>query len=135
VERRAKKHALQDEKRHRIQPVIMEIARQLRRPQTPAERKLWASLRDRRLVGWKFRRQYPIDRFIADFYCAECKLIVEVDGESHECRADYDAERTEWLSIQGYHVMRVTNQDVYENLEAVLEAIRSECERRITLTP
>jgi len=61
---------------------------------TPAEAKLWARQRNRQLGGFKFRRQQPIDRFIVDFYCAEARLVVELDGDSHTDQAEYDAART-----------------------------------------
>jgi type I restriction enzyme R subunit len=67
----------------RIEPMILQRARELRQPQTPAEEKLWYWLRDSQLEGMKFRRQHPIGRFIVDFYCAEKKLVIEVDGDTH----------------------------------------------------
>ena len=117
------------EKQHRIYPPILARARELRQPQTPAESKLWARLRNSQL-GFKFRRQHPIDRFIADFYCAACRLVVEVDGDSHARQVEYDAARTEWLSERGYRVIRFANRDVYQNLDAVLEAILGECRKQ-----
>jgi len=114
------------EQRRRIQPSVLARARELRRPQTPAESELWARLRNAQL-GFKFRRQHPIDRFIVDFYCHACRLIVEIDGDSHAGQAEYDGERAEWLVERGYHVIRFANDDVRQRLEAVLEAIVSEC--------
>ncbi len=87
-----------NESHHRHRPQIFTRARELRQPQTPAERKLWSRLRNQRLGGFKFRRQHPIDRFIVDFYCATCHLVVEVDGDSHTEQAEYDAARTAWLN-------------------------------------
>ena len=66
-------------------------ARRLRLDQTDAERVLWLRLRDRRLGGWKFRRQFPIDRFIVDFFCADAHLIVELDGGQHAIKSEADA--------------------------------------------
>ena len=117
------------EKKHRIKPSLRQAARQLRRPQTPAEQRLWSRLRDRRLRGYKFRRQHPIDRFVADFYCAEAKLVVEIDGDSHADQRDYDVARTEYLNARGYTVIRFTNRDVNGQLEGVLQSIADECER------
>jgi very-short-patch-repair endonuclease len=117
------------EKRHRVYLPILERARELRQPQTPAEQRLWARLRDRQLGGLKFRRQHPIDRFIVDFYCAECQLVVEVDGDSHAGQVEYDQARTEWLNDQGYSVIRFSNQEVCGQVEAVLEAIWAECQK------
>ena len=99
-------------------------ARRLRRHQTDAERILWFRLRGRRLVGWKFKRQVPIDRFIADFVCADAKLIIELDGGQHADRMPQD-ERTRTLEAMGYLVLRFWNNDVMRNLEGVLETILS----------
>lgn len=101
-------------------------ARTLRVGQTDAEQRLWQQLRDRRLDGFKFRRQHGIGTYIVDFVCIEAKLIVEVDGGQHADQAVYDAKRTAWLAASGYRVMRFWNNEVLENLEGVLESIRSE---------
>lgn len=111
----------------RIHPEIRKRARKLRQDQTPSERKLWARLRGRRLNGLKFRRQHPIGPYITDFYCAACRLVIEIDGDGHLEREEYDANRTEWLEGQGYQVLRFTNRDVQDNTEAVLEAILEAC--------
>ena len=119
-----------DEPRHRTKPIILQHARDLRHPLTPAERKVWAAVRNRGL-GYKIRRQHPISRFIADFYCAEAKLVIEIDGDTHAepAQAEYDAARTAWLEAHGHHVIRFSNREVYENLDGVLEAIREACAR------
>jgi very-short-patch-repair endonuclease len=103
-------------------------ARQLRAEQTSAEMRLWRKLRSRRLAQWKFRRQHPIDRFIVDFVTLDGKLIVEVDGATHGSSSEVgrDAERTRILESLGFHVVRVTNVDVYENIDGVLEMIGHE---------
>jgi very-short-patch-repair endonuclease len=112
------------ENRHRIHPAILKRSRELRHPQTPAETTLWRLLRDRKL-GYKFRRQHPIDRFIVDFYCAEARLCTEIDGASHldPDQAEYDAARTAYLIELGYHVIRFTNKDVCYNVRSVVEEI------------
>ncbi len=81
-------------------------------------------MRDRKL-GYKFRRQHPIDRFIVDFYCAQAKLCIEIDGASHlePGQVEYDAARTEYLVAQGYHVIRFTNDDVRNNIHIVVNEI------------
>ena len=117
------------DKRHRVHPSIRARARELRQPQTPAEQRLWSRLRNRQLGGIKFRRQHPIDRFIVDFYCAACRLVIEIDGDSHADQVEYDQARTEWLEARGYRVIRFTNRDVQARLDAVLEAILKECEQ------
>ena len=99
-------------------------ARQLRREMTPAEKRLWRYLRSSNLASHHFRRQHAVDRFIVDFFCADAKLVIEIDGDSHCEQAEYDLERTRWLSEQRhYRVLRFTNQAVHENIEAVLERI------------
>jgi len=100
-------------------------ARSLRISQTSAEARLWQALRNRRLARWKFRRQHPIDRFIVDFVSLDGKLVVEVDGVTHSSRAEVrrDKARSNILGACGFFVVRVSNTDVYENLEGVLELI------------
>jgi very-short-patch-repair endonuclease len=121
-------NAMTDEQR-RIYPPVLERARELRQPQTPIESKLWARLRDRQLGGFKFRRQHPIGRFVVDFYCADCRLVVEVDGDLHADQVEYDQARTDWLSERGYTVIRFPSRAVQNQLEAVLAAILAECQR------
>jgi very-short-patch-repair endonuclease len=102
-------------------------ARTLRASQTSAEAKLWRALRNRRLARWKFRRQHPIDRYVVDFVTLDGKLIVEVDGVTHAEPSEItkDTARSDVLEACGFLVVRVTNTDVYENLEGVLEMIES----------
>jgi very-short-patch-repair endonuclease len=119
---------MNEEKRHHIQPELLERARSLRKDQTSAETKLWTILRNRQLQGFKFRRQQPIGRFIVDFYCSENKLVVEIDGDTHAERKEYDTNRTQWLENEGYQVIRFTNDEVLTNLENVALEILSHCE-------
>lgn len=107
----------------RVYPLSRLRARELRHPQTPAEQKLWQILRSRQLDGYKFRRQHPIGWYIVDFYCAAAKLIIEIDGDSHAEQVEYDQVRTEWLESQGYRVIRFTNDEVFRQVEGVIEAI------------
>jgi len=102
-------------------------ARALRASQTSAEAKLWQALRNRRLARWKFRRQHPIDRYVVDFVTLDGKLIVEVDGVTHSEPSEIqrDKARSEVLEACGFFIVRVSNTDVYENLEGVLELIES----------
>ncbi|MBI3362975.1 MAG: DUF559 domain-containing protein [Chloroflexi bacterium] len=122
---------MSDEKLHHVYPPILQRARDMRHPLTAAEAKVWARVRNRHL-GFKIRRQHPIFRFIADFYCAEAKLVIEIDGDTHADpdQAEYDAARTEWLEARGYRVVRFQNDDVHRSLEAVLEAIHAACLER-----
>ncbi len=98
-------------------------AKRLRKNQTPAEAKLWQELRAGRLDGLKFRRQHPVGRFILDFYCAEYKLVIEVDGKIHDDQVDYDAARTANLELYGYKVIRFKNDVVINQTETVLTEI------------
>ena len=90
---------------------------------TPAEQILWKHLRGRRLHGLKFRRQHPLGRFIADFYCAEHRLVIELDGDIHRDQQEYDEARTDTLRNYGYRVLRFSNEAVFQRLDKVLEAI------------
>ncbi len=102
-------------------------ARRLRESQTSAEAKLWQALRNRQLARWKFRRQHPVDRYVVDFVTLDGKLIVEVDGVTHSSPSEIERDevRTEVLEACGFLVLRVSNTDVYENLEGVLELIET----------
>jgi very-short-patch-repair endonuclease len=97
----------------------------LRKTLTSAETILWTRLRLHRLREARFRRQHPVGPYIADFACVSAQLIVEVDGVTHSSDAErrYDEKRDRFLCSRGWRVMRVSNVDVYENLEAVLTAI------------
>ena len=96
---------------------------------------LWFRLRDRRLDGWKFRRQFPIDRSIVDFCCADAHLIVELDGGQHAVQAEADAQRTKVLEAMGYLVLRYWNNDVMQNIDGVLEDIAATLDRRRSEPP
>jgi very-short-patch-repair endonuclease len=102
---------------------IKDKVRLLRKNSTDSEKRFWSQLRNRRLNGWKFRRQFPIGQYIVDFECYELKLIVEVDGGQHADQEFYDSKRTEFLKWKGYQVIRFWNNEVLGNLEGVLEAL------------
>jgi very-short-patch-repair endonuclease len=121
---------MDEEKKHRIPPEILQNARNLREMQTSAETKLWTILRNRQLDGYKFRRQKPIGRFIADFFCDDAKLVIEIDGDTHAGREGYDINRTKWLENEGYQVIRFTNDDILTNLENVAREILKQCNDR-----
>jgi very-short-patch-repair endonuclease len=99
---------------------------QLRRSATQPEQLLWSVLCNKRLGGLKFRRQHPIEPYIVDFYCSSANLVIELDGESHEGRQNYDAKRETHLLSLGLKIIRVTNDDVLKNLEGVAEMILRE---------
>ena len=109
---------------------LRQRARELRRRETPAERVLWARLRNRQLHGLKFRRQHPIGRLIADFCCVSARVIVEVDGPVHDMQRTRDAERSRWLEQRGYAVLRFPNEQVERQLDQVLAAIADTCDAR-----
>jgi len=98
-------------------------ARSLRNTATDAEQTLWRHLRGRQLQGLKFRRQYPIAGYIADFACVEAKLVIELDGGQHADRESYDAERTRKMETNGYRVLRFWNDDGLSRTTEVLDDI------------
>ena len=107
----------------RSSPKMMHRAAELRREPTPAEAKLWKHLRSQNLDGTHFRRQYAIGNYIVDFCAPRAKLIIEVDGSQHLDQKNYDVERTEFLNVKGYYVLRFWNQDVLSNVQEVMAAI------------
>ena len=106
---------------------LREPARDLRRHQTEAEQMLWVKLRRKQLEGVQFYRQKPIAGFIVDFYCAAAGLVIELDGSHHSegNQIAYDQERTQQLEALGLHVIRFSNQAIFQNTEAVVATIRS----------
>src|SRR5215813_12591253 len=94
-------------------------ARKLRQAQTDAERRMWMLLRDRRLSGFKFRRQHPVGAYIADFCCLEARLIIEIDGGHHASNQDADVARSRVLESAGYRVLRFWNNEVLGNTAGV----------------
>ena len=103
------------------------IARKLRRTQTEAEEILWSHIRNRQLDAAKFRRQHPIGRYIADFYCHSAGLVIEIDGGIHSesSQAEYDGIREEILNQGGLTVLRLSNEQLLNDIEAALDVIRS----------
>ena len=110
------------------------IARELRRNATSAERRLWQGLRCKQIVGFRFRRQVALGRFVADFVFLDARLVIEVDGATHSTELEIrrDAARTAAFAAHGFVTMRFTNDDVYRNLDGALETIRL---RLIALSP
>jgi very-short-patch-repair endonuclease len=100
--------------------------RGLRQSQTDAERQLWSHLRDRRLGGWKFRRQHPIGSYVLDFVCLEVGLVVELDGGQHQDAQPYDQARTAFLNKRGLRVLRFWDGEALDETEAVLSRILEE---------
>jgi very-short-patch-repair endonuclease len=114
------------QKKPKMPRPILAASRQLRRDATTAEQILWDRLRNRQVAGLKFRRQAVIERrFVADFYCHENRLIIELDGSIHNLPdvQAADEERQQWLEAAGYTVIRFTNRDIRQNLDQVLADI------------
>ena len=109
-------------------PEIFARAKELRQNMTPAEKVLWQRLRNRQLDGFYFRRQHPIKYFIADFYCAEADLVIEVDGGIHNrpCVFEHDVNRTAELEKTGITIIRFTNEEVMNETENVIRKIREQ---------
>lgn len=100
------------------------MRRKLRHSLTPAEATLWRALKGRQVYGLKFRRQHSVGPYILDFYCPELKLAIELDGESHMMREEYDDRRTDNLfRMAGITVLRFENRVVFENLEQIIAEI------------
>ncbi len=110
-------------KRRRVKPVAKQYSRALRSTMTDAEQRLWQVIRRRQLGGVKFRRQHPLGTYILDFVSIEAKLIIEVDGGQHGEQQDYDRKRTQWLQQQGYRVLRLWNNEVLQDIDAVKERV------------
>ena len=107
------------------QQVLKPRRKELRRSLTPAEAALWNSLQRSQLSGRKFRRQHSVGNYILDFYCPECRLAVELDGQGHfnPMTSEYDYRRSEYLKKLNIRVLRFENRLVFENLEGVLHMI------------
>ncbi len=104
---------------------------ELRKEQTPAEAKLWAYLLARRTGGINFRRQHALGPCITDFCATRLKFVIEVDGSQHLDQQEYDSERTAFLEAQGYTILRFSNGDVMNNIEAVLAVILEKARNNI----
>ncbi len=104
-------------------------AKVLRKDMPTAERKLWAFIRRKALGGFRFRRQHTIGPFIADFACVEIKVVIELDGDQHgKDHGARDAKRDAYIEDKGWTVLRFWNNEVYENINGVLETILNTCE-------
>jgi len=113
---------------------LVELSRELRQRQTEAEAILWQKLRNRKLSGLKFRRQHRIGRYIVDFYCAQHKLVIELEGTIHEVadQQEYDRARFEELSAQGLTILRFKNEEIKQDIQSVLQRIAKATEARST---
>ncbi|MBN8647718.1 MAG: endonuclease domain-containing protein [Caulobacterales bacterium] len=106
-------------------PITQNHAKDLRKNLTKAEAIIWNYLKGKKIEGVKFRRQFPIGIYIVDFAAVEIKLIIEIDGATHSSddRVKYDNARTQFLTSQGWKVIRVWNNDIYNNLNGILQSI------------
>lgn len=106
-------------------PILFQRAQDLRKRETEAEKILWEKLSNKQL-GVKFRRQHPLYRFIVDFYCHELRLVIELDGSIHDLaeQADYDELRTMLINQLDIKVIRFRNDEIFDDLDKVLETIR-----------
>ena len=106
-------------------------ARHLREQTTTPERLLWSKLRNGRCAGLKFRRQEPVGPYVTDFFCASARLVVELDGRSHDEREELDQQRQSYLEGKYLMVVRVSNDRVISDLDGVAHAIADVCEQRL----
>ena len=103
---------------------MVDRRKDLRSKPTPSENILWQQLRNNRL-GFRFKRQYSIMNYVVDFYCHKAKLAIELDGEIHNQRKDYDEYRTRYLKAYGMSEIRFTNKDIMDNLSVVINQLNS----------
>lgn len=106
-------------------PSLTILARELRERRTRAEAIFWQTVRDRNIRGYKFRRQKPILWYIADFYCAELKIVIEIDGGVHHEMKGQDKHRTEELKKLGINVIRYTNEQIIKELPRVIRHLEA----------
>jgi very-short-patch-repair endonuclease len=115
-------------------PNIIDLCRELRRQQTPAENLLWQHLRNRKFSDHKFLRQHPVYvssvfgrslYYIPDFYCHKAKLVIEADGPIHLLKKEYDKNRDEVLAGLGLIILRFTNEEILSDIDGVLEVVAS----------
>jgi very-short-patch-repair endonuclease len=120
---------------YNARPKIMEAAKLLRENMTSPENLLWERLKGKQICGLRFRRQHPIDIFIADFYCHEARLVVEIDGEVHNLQKDYDIGRTAEMEKYDILVIRFTNNEVITEIVEVVSKIEETVKERIKSPP
>jgi len=109
----------------KIPGYIFDLCRRLRKRQTKAEGLLWECVRRKRLNGLKFRRQHPLGRYIADFYCPKVRLVIELDGTVHNLKdqKEYDELRKEMIEVHRVRVLRIGNEEIEKDIEGVLRKI------------
>jgi very-short-patch-repair endonuclease len=117
-------------------PSVFKLAKELRKNETEAEKMLWSKLNKNQIIGLQFRRQHPINIFIADFYCPKIKLVIEVDGSIHEIfeYEKHDIGRSEMLNDFGITVIRFTNEQILNDLDGTIKQIENEVRKLLIET-
>lgn len=113
-------------KQQKIKSEKLKQAKKMRKEMTVAERVFWEYVRKRRFPGLRFRRQQVIEGFIVDFYCAKLRTVIEIDGEIHNTRKEYDEKRDAILKGLGLRILRFTNEEVLNNVEEVVREVVGE---------
>lgn len=108
----------------RVSRALLQRAKELKQKMTPAEELLWKQLRANKFHGCHFRRQQVIDGFIVDFYCHRLGLVIELDGDVHNCRKEADSIRDSRLAERNLTIIRFRNEDVFRDMDRVLNRIR-----------
>ncbi len=116
-------------------PETFETARILRKNMTLQEKLVWEKLKNKQICGKRFRRQHPVELFIADFYCHQARLVVEIDGDAHKKQKEYDDGRSAEMEKYYIKVIRFKNSDVENNIERVVKTITDEVDKRIKSPP
>ena len=104
---------------------VIQLAQKMRKDMTASEKRLWLKLRNKQVGGLRFRKQHPIGRYIADFYCHELKLVIELDGTIHDERKEYDENRDTFLKAGEYTVLRFNNNEIEDSIDDVMDKIRA----------
>ena len=112
-------------------PFTIAAAKILRDNMTTCEKLLWERVKQKQICGLRFRRQHPIDFFIADFYCHEAKLVIELDGEIHNQQREYDDGRSAEMEKYSIKVIMFNNSEIENNIEEVIKKIENEINTRI----
>ena len=102
---------------------VIKLAKKMRKDMTASEKRLWLKLRNKQVGGLRFRRQHPVGRYIADFYCHELKLVIELDGTIHDERKEYDENRNKFLKAGKFTILRFNNDEINDSIDDVLNKI------------
>jgi len=121
--------------RIRYDPKLKQLSRELRSGSTLAEVLLWNQLKQRKMLGFQFARQKPIDRYIADFYCPKLRLVLEIGGDSHRSKFQQDLERQRRLECAGFRFLRFHDRDVKKDMANVLRQLKNWIEQHGKTTP